>query len=93
MSWETMIPHSALRCSVLVNEFSQSINPLASVIIEDHFEIHCSHPLSDAIDRRGCLVSIIKSCLNDRESWQGLQASSQWPVVMFRTLIAICASV
>lgn len=79
MSWETTIPQSALGCSVLVNEFSMSINPLASVIVEDDFEMHCSHPLSDAIDRRGCLVSAIKSSLNDRESWQGLQASSQWP--------------
>ena len=52
--------------SVLVNGFSQSINPLASVVVEGHFEMHCSHSLSDA--RRGCLVSIIKSSLNDRES-------------------------
>ena len=93
MSWETTIPQSALGCSVLVNEFSTSINPLASVIVEDDFEMHGIHPLSDAIDRRGCLVSVITSSLNDRESWQGLQASSQWPVMMFRTLIAICASV
>lgn len=73
MSWETMIPRVLKGYNVLVNGFSQSINPLASVVVEGHFEMHCSHSLSHA--RRGCLVSIIKSSLNDRESWQSLQSS------------------
>lgn len=78
-------------CSVLVNGFSQSFNLLVSGLVEGHYERHCSHSLSNA--GTGCLVSIIKSFLNDRGSWQGLQSSSEWLVVMFRTLITICMSV
>lgn len=71
-SWETMIPQSAPGIQYSVNAFSQSINLSVSGLVKGHYEMHCSHSLSDA--RRGCVVSIIKS-LSDKGSWQGFQSS------------------